>query len=90
MPNAADDLHDQIIRHQIELFAVQNQLNADIRDLLSKTEPKLIATIQESVAIADEAKAKRAEAVSQLALMEGELKTALKAAATAQVSAVSG
>lgn len=94
---AATDLTNELLSKNAENLRTANteiraQVERGIFDIetVQKANDDLIATIQESVAIADEAKAKRAEAVGQLALMEGELKTALKAAATAQVSAVSG
>ena len=94
---AATDLTNELLSKNAENLRTANteiraQVERGIFDIetVQKANDDLIATIQESVAIADEAKVKRAEAVGQLALMEGELKTALKAAATAQVSAVSG
>ena len=51
---------------------------------IEKANADLIETIQDSLRIADEGKAKRAEAEQSLIRMEGELKDALSAAKAKQ------
>jgi len=94
---AATDLtNDMLSKNAENLRTANKEIREQVErgifdiDVVQKANNDLIATIQESLEIADEAKAKRAEAVGQLAVMEGELKTALKAAALAQSGAVQG
>lgn len=94
--SATDLTNDMLAKNAENLRTANKEIREQVErgifdiDVVQKANDDLIATIQESLEIADEAKAKRAEAVGQLAVMEGELKTALKAAALAQAGAVQG
>ena len=92
---AATDMTNELLSKNAENLRTANaEIRQEIErgvfdvDVVKKANDDLIATIQESLDIADEAKKKRAEAVTQLGTMEDELKTALKAAAAAQAGAV--
>ena len=91
---SATDLTNEMLSKNAENLKTANkeireQVERGIFDIevVQKANDDLIATIQESLQIADEAKIKRAEAVTQLGSMEEDLKTALKAAALAQAGA---
>ena len=62
--------------------AIRTEMERGVFDItaVEKANADLIATIEDSLKIADEGKAKRAEAEQALIRMEGELKTALSAA----------
>ena len=92
---AATDLTNEMLAKNAQTLReanteIRTQVERGVFDIevMKKANDDLIATIQDSLQIADEARAKRAEAVGQLSVMEGELKTALKAAAAAQAGAV--
>ena len=94
---AATDMTNELLSKNAENLKTANaEIRKEIErgvfdiEVVKKANDDLIATIQESLTIADEAKVKRAEAVVQLGTMEEELKTALKAAAAAQAGAVKG
>lgn len=83
----ASDLTNELLRKNAENLRTAN---AEIRtemergtfdiESIEKANADLIATIEDSLRIADEGKAKRAEAEQSLVRMEGELKSALSAA----------
>ena len=93
---ATDMTNEMLARNSENLKTANREIREEIErgvfdiDVVKKANDDLIATIQESLQIADEAKTKRAQAVQQLGTMEEELKTALKAAAAAQAGAVKG
>ncbi len=86
---AANDLTNDLLKKNAETLRTAN---AEIRtemergvfdiDAVEKANADLIATIEDSLRIADEGKAKRAEAEQSLIRMEGELKSALSAASS--------
>ncbi len=92
----ANDLTNELLTSNAENL---RQANATIRtemergvfdiDAVKKANANLIATIEESLSIADEGKRKRAEAEGELQKMETELKTTL-ASATAQGNGMTG
>ena len=83
----ANDLTNELLKKNAENL---RQANAEIRtemergvfdiEAIEKANDDLIATIEDSLRIADEGKAKRAEAEASLIRMEGELKAALSSA----------
>ncbi len=83
----ANDLTNDLLRKNAENLRTAN---AEIRtemergvfdiDAIEKANDDLIATIEDSLRIADEGKAKRAAAEASLVRMEGELKDALSSA----------
>jgi len=83
----ANDLTNELLRKNAENL---RQANSEIRaemergvfdiEAIEQANADLIATIQESLQIADEGKARRAAAEASLEKMEGELKSALAAA----------
>lgn len=83
----ASDLTNELLTRNAENL---RQANAEIRTemergvfdigAIEKANDDLIATIEDSLRIADEGKAKRAAAEQSLRRMEGELRTALSAA----------
>lgn len=87
---AATDLTNDLLRENAETL---NQSNADTRrqiergvfdiDAVKEANAKLIATIEESLQIAEEGKRMRAEAVVELSTMESELKKTLVTASDA-------
>lgn len=84
---AASDLTNELLRNNAENL---QQANAEVRrqvergvfdiQTIKEANGKLIATINESLQIADEGKRKRAEAEQQLRAMEAELRKTLAAA----------
>jgi uncharacterized protein YaaN involved in tellurite resistance len=95
---AASDLTNELLQTGAERL---QQVNAKVReqvergvfdlDVVRQANEKLIATIEDSLRIADEGKARRAEAERQLVTLESELKQALSAAAArAQGGAATG
>ncbi len=83
----ANDLTNELLKSNAENL---RQANAEVRkemergvfdiEAIKSANANLIATIEESLAIADEGKAKRAEAEKELQTMEAELKQTLAAA----------
>jgi uncharacterized protein YaaN involved in tellurite resistance len=83
----ANDLTNDLLRKNAENL---RQANAEVRtelergvfdiEAVEKANEDLIATIEDSLRIADEGKARRAAAEKSLVRMEGELKTALASA----------
>jgi uncharacterized protein YaaN involved in tellurite resistance len=83
----ANDLTNDLLRQNAENLRTANkeirtQMERGVFDIqaIEKANADLIATIQESLQIADEGKAKRAEAEKSLVRMEEELKATLAAA----------
>jgi uncharacterized protein YaaN involved in tellurite resistance len=84
---AASDLTNDLLRSNAERL---QQVNAKVReqvergvfdlDVVRQANEQLIATIEDSLRIADEGKARRAEAETQLQALEGELKKTLLSA----------
>ena len=91
---AATDLTNELLRDNAETL---NQSNAETRRLLERgvfdievvkeANKTLIATIEESLQIADEGKRMRADAVKELQVMEGELKKTLVSASEKRTGA---
>ncbi|MEL7448920.1 MAG: toxic anion resistance protein [Pseudomonadota bacterium] len=88
----ASDLTNELLEQNAESLKVANaetrkQLERGVFDIavVQKANDTLIATIEESLAIADEGKRMRADAVNQLQAMESELKKTL-ASASARTS----
>jgi uncharacterized protein YaaN involved in tellurite resistance len=91
---AATDLTNELLRENAETL---NQSNAETRrqiergvfdiDAVREANQKLIATIEESLQIAEEGKRMRAEAVKELTTMETELKKTLVTASAARSGA---
>lgn len=88
----ANDLTNELLKKNAENLRqankeIRTELERGVFDIeaIEKANADLIATIQESLQIADEGKARRAAAETSLVKMEGELKTAL-AAASAKAS----
>ncbi len=88
----ASDLTNELLEQNAESLKVANaetrkQLERGVFDIavVQKANDTLIATIEESLAIADEGKRMRADAVNQLQTMESELKKTL-ASASARAS----
>jgi uncharacterized protein YaaN involved in tellurite resistance len=83
----ANDLTNELLRKNAENLRTANreirtELERGVFDIaaVEKANADLIATIEDSLRIADEGKARRAEAERSLARMEGELKETLAAA----------
>jgi uncharacterized protein YaaN involved in tellurite resistance len=83
----ANDLTNELLTKNAENLRqanreIRTQMERGVFDIqaIEKANADLIATIQESLAIADEGKAKRSEAEKSLLRMEQELKTTLAAA----------
>ena len=92
---AASDLTNELLKNNAENLqtanaVVRRQVERGVFDIetVKEANAKLVATINESLQIADEGKRKRAEAEQQLKTMEAELRKTLAAAsARAQGSA---
>jgi uncharacterized protein YaaN involved in tellurite resistance len=85
---AASDLTNELLQANAERLRqvnvkVREQVERGVFDLgvVKQANMQLIATIEDSLRIADEGKARRVEAEKQLVTLEGELKHALAAAA---------
>jgi uncharacterized protein YaaN involved in tellurite resistance len=85
---AASDLTNELLARNAENLKevnarVRQQVERGVFDIetVKKANEQLIATIEESLAIADQGKARRAEAERQLVALEAELKKTLAAAA---------
>jgi uncharacterized protein YaaN involved in tellurite resistance len=85
---AATDLTNELLEKNADALQTANrQVRTQIErgvfdvEVVQRANDKLIATIQESLQIAEEGKRKRAEAVHQLEACENELRRALSAAA---------
>lgn len=95
---AASDLTNELLEKNSENLrtanrTVREELERGVFDVnaVRRANENLIATVEESLQIADEGKRRRAEAESQLETMEAELKETLKAAsARAQNAPVAG
>jgi uncharacterized protein YaaN involved in tellurite resistance len=93
----ASDLTNELLTRNAENL---RQANVEIRtemergvfdiEAIEKANAELIATIEDSLRIADEGKAKRAEAEQSLVRMEGELKGALSSARARPSGAAAG
>jgi uncharacterized protein YaaN involved in tellurite resistance len=93
----ASDLTNELLTKNAENL---RQANVEIRtemergvfdiEAIEKANAELIATIEDSLRIADEGKAKRAEAEKSLVRMEGELKSALSSARARPSGAAAG
>jgi len=86
-PTGADDLTNELLTANAEnLRSANNMIRTEMErgvfdiEAIKKANADLIGTIEESLAIADEGKAKRAEAEKELQTMESELKSTLIAA----------
>lgn len=84
---AAGDLTNELLRKNADTLRTANkeireQIERGVVDMdaLKHSHGQLIATIEESLAIADEGKARRAAAEAEMAKMETELRAALTAA----------
>jgi len=84
---AASDLTNELLEKNAENLrtankTVREELERGVFDVnaVRRANENLIATVEESLQIADEGKRRRAEAETQLASMESELKATLKAA----------
>lgn len=87
---AATDLTNELLEKNADALQmanreVRNQIERGVFDVevVQRANAKLIATIEESIQIAEEGKRKRAEAVQQLQTCESELRQALTSAAGA-------
>ncbi|MEK6204431.1 MAG: toxic anion resistance protein [Amylibacter sp.] len=83
----ATDLTNELLESNAENLQqanreVRKQMERSVFDIdsIRKANQYLIDTIEESLAIADEGKAKRAEAEKELVILEGKLKSSLSAA----------
>ncbi|MFK8032217.1 MAG: toxic anion resistance protein [Gammaproteobacteria bacterium] len=90
---AATDLTNELLEENAEALKTANaEVRAQIErgvfdiDSVKKANQTLIATIEESLQIADEGKRRRAEAVVQLQEMEGNLKNTLASASARATS----
>lgn len=93
----ANDLTNELLQRNAENL---RQANVEIRtemergvfdiEAIEKANADLIATIEDSLRIADEGKARRASAEASLVRMEGELKQTLAAASARRVSGGAG
>lgn len=96
--SAASDLTNELLEKNAENLrtankTVREELERGVFDVnaVRRANENLIATVEESLQIADEGKRRRAEAEQQLELMETELKATLKqAAARADSAPVAG
>ncbi len=93
----ASDLTNELLEKNAENLktanrTVREELERGVFDVnaVRRANDNLIATVEESLQIADEGKRRRAEAEKQLAEMEEELKSTLKAAAARSASAAPG
>ena len=84
---AASDLTNELLKNNAENLQTANaevrrQVERGVFDIetVKEANAKLVATINESLQIADEGKRKRAEAEQQLQAMEAELRKTLAAA----------
>jgi uncharacterized protein YaaN involved in tellurite resistance len=79
---AASDLTNELLTANADNRTVREQMERGVFDIeaVKQANATLIATIQESLAIADEGKARRAAAETELARMEKELRDTLAAA----------
>ena len=91
---AASDLTNELLEKNAENLrtankTVREELERGVFDVnaVRRANENLIATVEESLQIADEGKRRRAEAEVQLASMEAELKETLKAASARKQSA---
>lgn len=91
---AASDLTNELLEKNSENLrtanrTVREELERGVFDVnaVRRANENLIATVEESLQIADEGKRRRAEAESQLTTMEAELKETLKAASARTQSA---
>ena len=90
----ANDLTNELLRKNAENLRTANreirtELERGVFDIaaVEQANAELIATIEDSLRIADEGKARRAEAERSLARMEGELKETLAAASARSTGA---
>jgi uncharacterized protein YaaN involved in tellurite resistance len=91
---AASDLTNELLEKNSENLrtanrTVREELERGVFDVnaVRRANENLIATVEESLQIADEGKRRRAEAEAQLTTMEAELKATLKAASARTGSA---
>jgi len=94
---AASDLTNDLLEKNSENLrtanrTVREELERGVFDVnaVRKANENLIATVEESLQIADEGKRRRAEAEKELTAMEAELKTTLKAASARAKSDTTG
>ena len=94
---AASDLTNDLLEKNSENLrtanrTVREELERGVFDVnaVRKANENLIATVEESLQIADEGKRRRAEAEKELVAMEAELKSALKAASAKAEANVAG
>jgi len=91
---AASDLTNELLEKNAENLrtanrTVREELERGVFDVnaVRRANENLIATVEESLQIADEGKRRRAEAEQQLQTMETELKETLKSASARTTSA---